>query len=811
LNTPLQLGIIEVFDFTPDDGEDEVQPEGDGPILLKLEALGLNTGSEYEGVHCYVGFGGRAPSWYPDTDENQETDENFASLGGGLWNIAEYLAEDNGIITYWPDPDPILLDIKCIAFTSGGTEAIDLGRVIFESPMDEWDGVTRQVSASAEGSFTLDYRITYEEAVYKGLNPDIPAPFNVHIDQRRQELHWEWERSEEMEGSVNGYLIYVNDVLIYRVGYRNQAVWLPYVWFHPPCDVSYRFTVAAYQNPYPDGDYSEPSEPVFLPDPDDEPRTDCNPEFVISFDTLVTGDLRREWINDVHGSLFANDRSTEFHNVDLHSNHTYNINDLTTSTSGDRGYFTYELAEDENLRIGFDLANSGGSSSRLLCTNALFHDYRYSQLMGYGYFEDTLYSLEGDGTVCQVHYTIRPLEGSAFGSSNPDFMPLPWLDVVGMSEDPDTGSLQIQIKNSGSAAWTGHRLYFSSVDRDSDTPPTSSRFYDDLVLEVGEEKSITLNVSADLPNKCLVLDPNNTVLELYESTGALQHANMKYCLPLPDLRLEEVQFDTEESKLFVKIRNMGDSNNAVGSSAVNIRDVTLRIEPDSGTPYIYGPNMHPYIILERTEATWVEWTLRPEQRERLLDGYTVVVDPDNDYVEIDETNNSYAMPGGTDLRVAWDGMFLRWYPNILQDCTNDGAWASNDVEIWVDLYARTPQSSRHIEGWHWEGWVSDEDLHHGGTRNWSPVSHVVDFYIYGEENLEIEIRGEQDGDSMGSGTGIFEPYRNWNIMRTINADRICDETDTRNDKGHYIEAWPSGNWSWCGGWKVYVNICEINE
>jgi hypothetical protein len=818
LNTPIQLGVLQLFDFTPDDGGDEAPPSGEGPTLLKLEALGLNTVVDYEGVHCYVGFGGGDPRWYPDTDDNQETDENFSLIGSGVWNIAEYLAEDNGIITYWPDPDPILLDIKCIAYTGGGTEAIDLGRVIFESPMDEWDGVTRQLSGSAEGSFTLNYRITYEEAVYKGLSHDIPPPFNVHIDERRQELHWEWERGEEMERSINGYLIYVNDVLIYRVGYQTQAVWLPYVWFHPPCDVSYRFTVAAYQNPYPDGDYSAPSEPVFLPDPEDEPRTDCNPEFIISFDTLVTGDLGGDdipnnWANmvrDVTGSFFANDRSTSFGKLDLYPNVTYNINDLTTPTTGDMSHFVYELAEDENLRIGFDLYDFDGGSSQLLCTNALFHDYRYSHLMSYGYFEDTLYSLENDGTRCQVHYTIRPLEGSAFGISNPDYIPLPWLDVVGMSEDPETGELHIQIKNSGSAAWTGHKLWVAFVDRDLDPEAASNSFSEELVLEVGEEKTLTTDLgSRNLANTCIVLDRDNHVLELYESTGALHHSHMKYCLPLPDLRLEEVQFDTEESKLHIKIRNMGQRSSDIGSSAVNLRDVTLRIEPESGRPYIYGPNLHPNIVLERTEAAWLEWDIRPEQRERLLDGYTVVLDPDDDYVETDEDNNSYAMPSGKNIRVAWDGMDLRWYPNWLQDCTNDGAWNSNDVEVWVDVYARTEHSSRHHAGWHWEGWVADEDLHHGGTRNWSPASHVVDFYINGEETLEIEIRGEQDNDSMGSATGIFEPYRNWEIMSSINADRICDERDLRLDKGHPITAYPSGNWSWCGGWDVYVNICEI--
>jgi hypothetical protein len=64
---------------------------------------------------------------------------------------------------------------------------------------------------------------------------------------------------------------------------------------------------------------------------------------------------------------------------------------------------------------------------------------------------------------------------------------------------------------------------------------------------------------------------------------------------------------------------------------------------------------------------------------------------------------------------------------------------------------------------------------------------------------------------MGAATGGFEPYMNWWIMKKVNPSVVCDERDLRLDKGYPITAYPSGSWSWCGGWDVLVNICEITD
>jgi hypothetical protein len=183
------------------------------------------------------------------------------------------------------------------------------------------------------------------------------------------------------------------------------------------------------------------------------------------------------------------------------------------------------------------------------------------------------------------------------------------------------------------------------------------------------------------------------------------------------------------------------------------------------------------------------------------------------FVETDETNNSYSVSPGKDIRVAWDGIYARWYPNILQECNNWGRWANNDIEVWVEVYARNEANNRHIGSWHWEGDIGGtyDIAEYTGYYPWDTSNHLIDFFINGDENLAFEIRGEQDNDSMGSATGTFFHWSDWDIMKSVGeALNDCDETDNIN-MGYRILAYPGNSrWSYCGGWGIYVNICEVN-
>ncbi len=800
-----------------DDGGDGLPGEGD--MTLYFEALSLLTGPGYEGVHCYVSAAGRLPQWYPDEDSDQSTDENFRPAEGGGWNVAGHLAGENALAVNWPRDEALPVEISCIGIAGGGTEAYELGSISMSIPPEEWDGIVREASAAAEGVFTLGYRIGVDVSDPFPEYPNIPPPTNVHLDERRQELQWDWEPGD-WEGGIGGFLIYVNDTLVFRARSHERAVRLPYVWFSPPCEVSYNFTVRTYLNPYPDGATSDLGGPVVLPDPADPPRTDCNPEFVISFDTLVTGDLGGDdivnnWahmVGPTRGYFYVNEQEMIFYPVDLLPYHTYNLDDLIASTGGGMSRTVFEVAEGDYVRVGFDIMDYDGGNNEVLCTNAVFHDYTYDRLTSYGYFEDTLYSYGNDTHRCVVHYTIRPLEGSVFGSSNPHFMPLPWLDVTGLRQNPASGNLVVELRNTGSAAWTGHQLRLDFYDQIRES--TFGTHSAPNTLEVGQTIEISTSVSPrHFGSTCVIVDPDDQVLELYESTGAYDsHGSLKYCLPLPDLRIEDVQFDQETSTLRIQILNLGENPNDLGTGAVDLADLVIRIDPDftsvnmDSDPGQFGGQM-----LARAETTWLEWTLIPEQRALMEDGYALILDPGNNIPETSEDNNTLSGYPSKQIRVNWDGMFLRWYPSWYQDCTNDGAYAGKDWEVWVDVYARSEVSNRRLGSWHWEGRLPDTQPFSPDWGGWDESVYQVDGWLNGEETLAIEIRGEQERDPMGSATGEFFPWNNWEIMQVVNPGVSCDQPDTM-DMGYSINAWPNEfRWSYCGSWAVYVNICEVNE
>ena len=63
---------------------------------------------------------------------------------------------------------------------------------------------------------------------------------------------------------------------------------------------------------------------------------------------------------------------------------------------------------------------------------------------------------------------------------------------------------------------------------------------------------------------------------------------------------------------------------------------------------------------------------------------------------------------------------------------------------------------------------------------------------------------------MGSSVGTFYNWEDWGIMHTIGSEmNDCDESD-QLDVGRLVTAYPSDlRWSSCGGWGIYVNICEV--
>ena len=822
----LNLGIIEFFfGFLQSADIDEDIPDDAGVSTLLIEALDLVTGQAYEGVHCYAGLGGRSPLWYPDVDRNQSTDESFSPLGNNHWDIAKFLSDPHGITTAWESGNPIPLELTCIGVTSGGTEAVELGHLALEIPPEHWDGVTRRADSAAEGKFILSYRVTRQNLTAKGLDGDIPVPTNLRINERRQELEWDWDVGEDQAGiGVTGFMIYVNNVLVFQKGPASaRAARIPDTWLNPPCGASYEFTIRAYRPPYPDGDYSEASEPLILPDPSGPEQTDCAPEFVVEFHTVTTGnfpgdDIQNNWnnsVNSIDGYFFANDQYVSFVGQSLTPNSNFNLADLIYQSTHGMNRFVLEPVEGENIRIGFDMAQyrTGGAFADF-CTIGLYHDYSYNQLMTSGFFDETLVSYEDDGRKCQIHYTITPMAGSSLGTGNPNSIPLPWINVVGLTKDPISENLQVHLKNTGSADWTNLHLSMHFVNPDGSIQIVWST--PEIALEVGEERIIQTPYGYEMLHPiCVVLDPNDEVLELYEHTGAwASHANLLYCLPRPDLRINETEYNFDNNTLNVHVWNTGEPSNNLGNSDVSLSQISFEVASLTGTDHHgFGPGIFGDGVIPQGGDAWIELSIRPELRSWMEDGYTVIVNPGHLIDETDFSNNSLSVRGGENLRLSLDGLILRWYPNAFQECPNYGRWANNSVEVWIDAYARSSSGNRSLGSWYFDGRVGpDLDYLFEPWNDWNIDNYTFDAYLNGEEDLVFEVRGDQGIYSMGSSRAEFEANRNWGIMReNINPTIQCDQPDDF-DRGWPIDVYPSRiRWRTCGPWTISINICSVRD
>ncbi|MBT3241391.1 MAG: hypothetical protein HON98_08520 [Chloroflexi bacterium] len=818
--------LMSIFDFAPIGEEGDQDPLSTNN-MLELETLSLTTDGVYEGVHCYIGLGENSPRWYPDTDFDQSTDENFSMIEPGRWDVADSVSYQ----IYWDVSQPAPFTVSCVAHTNGGTEAISLGLVEVIIQPSEFDGITRSISASDEGSFELAYRITQGSLTTKDEDESIPIPYNLRINDRRQELEWDWDPGEEGESAgVVGFLIFVNDNLVFTISGREvRAVRLPYVWFSPPCRAGYDLTVRAYKSPYPDNDYSVSSEIISIPDPSDPARTDCQPEFIVEFHTLTTGEFSGDgrpnnWaglVGPVSGYFFANDQDVNFQGVDMQPNRSFDLPDLIYETTGTMASFILEPVPGENVRVGFDLAiYRGWDGFDDFCTTALYHDYSFNQLMEYGYFEETLYSHEDEGRKCQITYTIRPLGGSAFGTGNPDFIPLPWLDVVDMKLESMEANLIVEVRNTGSAAWVNQDLRIHFDNRESSWQ--ADHIEQDLVLEVGESKEILTTIRGlNFSQICVTLDPDNSVLELYESTGALYHATTPYCPQRPDLRITDAVYDFETNNLRVHIWNTGENTGSFGSSDFDVRDLMIKIDSSTTSDeYRVGPDFFGETEIRRGGDMWFEIPVNAAARTWMDEGYTVIIDPEDWVYETNEDNNELEIRGGETVRVVWSGMHLKWYPtNALQECTNYGRWNSNSVDVNVSVNASSAYSDQRITSWSWDGRVNESDLYLPAEMHsrysWDSNARVAEFFIRGEEDIVISVNGEQGTHSMGSSTGTFSSDVNWLAINHITPAGSCL---ARNSDGYLLRGIPISvsptyhRFSGCmNSWVVYINVCTIAD
>jgi LysM repeat protein len=346
------------------------------PVPLRVEVLSLETGVTYERLHCYVGLAGDSPRWVPDADFDQTTDESFAALGGGLWNVGEHLSGEAAPIVAWPGNQPITISASCVGILGGGTDAVDLGQLLLEVPPIEWDGVARwSPEASNEGSFRLEYRIRPSTEQGHGipvwLDPSMTPPTNLTLAgfwAAGYNLYWSYEPRPDEE-PIDGFRIYLNGTLLWVEPPDARTTVLPSQWLFP-CVEPYTFTVTAFREGYPDGPESMPAAPPVIIEAEPE---HCQRVVYVTFLNLTTHNLgsdgryedRSGDVGPAYGYFYANDqqvgfdgRGGNFTSLGLSHNSVYGIRDLLWdwNRSGP-SQFRVELAEEELLEVGFHIDN----------------------------------------------------------------------------------------------------------------------------------------------------------------------------------------------------------------------------------------------------------------------------------------------------------------------------------------------------------------------------------------------------------------------------------------------------------------------
>lgn len=649
---PLDLTLFGSGDpFDPAGG---TESRSDEPLVLRLETLTLETGAAYESLHCYVGFGDRSPRWYPDADGDQATSEYFTSADGTAWNVGDYMSGDSAPAIYWPGDQTLAFTITCVGIQGGGTDALELGPLSLSIPPEAWDGVIRTArSESGEGSFWIEYRVTPGDLTSKGPDPDMARPTNLWINYNGGYLAWDY-RPEEDEEAIDGFMVFLNETLIWQESADTRRSWLPDAFLIPPCGEAYEFTVEAFIAPYPLGDYSVPRE-IWEEDYEGDRATinggepgsaDCTQRFVVNFQSLITGDIPEDPVNwpavnwdhgvgPIHGNFYTNHQNRFFDFWRFVPNLEYSAGLLMAESAQSNSIIiAADEEQEEDIWLGFRISDEDEDGYPVLCHGS--DNLNPQDLVNLGFYVGEIVSQEDGGERCRVSYTVHPAEGSSVGPGD-GALALPQLNVEGFSLNPASGRLQIHIRNIGLADWT-HR------DLEVRLSTHRSAFIDDVTWEdvqigVGDTQILQLPSLSPYPpmDVCVTLDLFDRVLELYEFLGATPGGRI--CAPLPDLSISDVQYDPAREALLITVQNNGESG-STGPGILVDRILCLRItfDDDSFTDIFTQQN----VSMDRVdEHQYIFPGFGAEQRSHT---YSVSVDPLNEIGELDDDNNEYIVP-----------------------------------------------------------------------------------------------------------------------------------------------------------------------
>ncbi len=638
------------------------------------------------------------------------------------------------------------------------------------------------------------------------------SPTNVRIDDRRISLRWDYE-PEADEEPIDGFRIYLNGNLQWVELTDQRESGLPYEWLLPPCGSTYTFGVTAFRFGFPDGPESFPGVTMI-----NTPVDECNREVLINFLALETfnlgGDGRYEDrdgdVGPPYGWFIANDRSFSFDArtlvpstwgaLDLmrglYHNTLYDIPEMVADpTWGFRSgpSLLVDIPPGGTFEFGFDIWDGDTGRCRDSddrgCPDAICAGmsvtYEDNAIGILDRFHEG--ALDSDNGRCRVYYSFGPAPGSQVGTGAEGTEPLPWIDVEDINIDGTTGVMQINVRNTGRATWPWRDLEVQLVHRGSHIPITTVTF-PQYVLEAGQRDLLDhpeLQIP-DLPyDACVVIDPNDQVLEEYERSGALIHSPI--CPTLPDLEIRDVSYDpTGGGRIRVTVRNNGDG-------AIESRRLVIVATLPDGTPLEIGGSF-PHLIMEPGEERLFELMRVSESvRNQMAQGYSLILNPDQLFSESNYENNRYDIPAGNNLSVYWWGI---WAPESFK----------NSAEFDLTAYIVSGSSERQVVNWH-----IGQDIDWGSCfpdryciRLFQDNEYYTDeIAILGDENLEMRITASNPGTlwSDMTGSAIYGPVLYWGSSPQFNYG--C--RNPQDSAGEH--QWILGNVG-SNTWEVAFHICR---
>lgn len=255
----------------PSEDPPAIVPEEDPPppppmALVEFEGLELISAVGARDVYCYLTLSSRPLERVPSDAEG-----NFVEIGGGEWNINDFLGGPLGRMADVPEAGALHFELDCWGHFSDDPLDPDvrhMGIVSLDHGVADWDG--RELSAHGEMDanwFDVKYRICRgpcEGAV-------LPQPYGLQLHNMgaHYQLNWFWDGDPGVDNADVGFHVYRDDIIIASVPDNNPfnlIALLPAQVEPPLCNQEYRFQVRAVRGA--DVQLSEPSNIAWGVSPD---------------------------------------------------------------------------------------------------------------------------------------------------------------------------------------------------------------------------------------------------------------------------------------------------------------------------------------------------------------------------------------------------------------------------------------------------------------------------------------------------------------------------------------------------------------